>query len=352
MRIEMLRLGGRMYNKVNAMTYVVTDIIGTGENVTGLLHSIDPETLDQFEPEDPRYNVAKIRKDNAICFRLLYMPEDTVVPAGYKVDGGKLVKNGTPVTEQGQIVIDSIITSLPGYLLLAVKPKDPAAEGVVDVFTFEPDRDRFKKILTQPIPKPEIIKTGEDFVILNFNVSHEEPVLDEDGKETGEKKEVFDYSTIVLVRDKKTSFVNLYRPIESVDKIKGGIDDYLMCSVEEPGEDGVLAKADPYYTRIQVQGEILSELSLPCQPKKPVISASVVKIHEGEMNVLLKGKDFIAYKDLFVESPDIKKTGDYLVDVTYGDHEVTLSLVDEEYYVTTINRKNTRDRGYIVTVTE
>lgn len=350
MKITDVKLGTRLFNKVNGLTYKVTDVTGSKESKIAVIETIDCETTDVLDGADENYDKLEVSADNAICFRILYTPENTDIPDGYSVHDGKLLKDGETVTEQGQIFVESIIATLPGYLVIGVKPKTKA-DNLVDLFSYDPEKDEFKKLIrTSSIPNPKVILEQDDFVILGYSTTHIEPVLDADGKDTGEKKVIFDGAGLMFVHDKKVDGACFKRPMNlKLIPVNGSETDYLIETTYDVDENKVVSESKPLYARISIADSVISAEYLPYQPGKKVETAAVVNV--AEKGIVLKGKDYILYNDLLIKSPLVEQIpGIYLVDVTYGNHEVTVTMADDEYNVASIVRKNTKDRGYIVSL--
>lgn len=350
MKITDVKVGTRAFNKVNGLTYQVTGITGTGKSMVATLETIDAETSEVLDTADENYDAVTITEGNDICFKNIYTPANTEIPDGYSVENGCLMKDGEPVTEQGQIVVDSIIAELPGYLVIGVKPRTET-DNLIDLFSYDPEKDNFRKLIrSSSIPTPKIIMRKENAVVLGYSKTHSEPVLDEDGKETDECKEVFDCAALMIVHDKKVDAVRFSRPIDlELLPIKGSKTQYLLGTTKAVDDDNVVSESKPYYREIEITEDCIYENDIYRQPLRTVESAALVNIEAG--GIVLKGKDFILYNDLRIDSPLAEKIpGSYLVDITCGEHEVTVTMADEDYNISSIVRKDTRDRGYIVSI--
>lgn len=341
--------GTRVLNKVNGKVYEMVSVPdGTTDSTDILAVNVNPETDMVYDVSEEERDTVTITEQNAICFKTLSVPKDTNVPSGYTVSNGILYKNEEPVTEQGQIVVDNIVCALPGYLVLAVKPKTDAGDGMIDLFSYNVERDRFKKLIRASIPMPRVVLKQKESVVLGYSKTHTEDVLDEDGEKTGKEKEIFDGAALMLVHDERVDSVMFHRPVNLVLlPVAGGQGLYLIEAGKVAfGEE--VEETKPYYYEIFVKEDSVSSETLAYEPDAPVVSASVVTLYDR--GLFLKGKDYILYNDLRIDSPLVAQMpGEYLVDITYGDHEVTVTLADENYNTASIVRKNTKDRGYIVT---
>lgn len=350
MKITNVKEGTRIFNKVNGREYEVTSVPeGASASSFGILAvAVNPETNEIYDSVDMDRDTVVLTEKNAICFKTLFIPKDTTVPVGYTVSDGILCRNDAQVTEQGQIVVESIIHALPGYLVLAVKPKTDEA-GMIDLFTYNVERDRFQKLIrSSSIPMPKVVLEKENSVVLGYNKTYMEDVLDENGEKTGEEKEVFDGASLILVHDERADSVRFDNPVNlGLIPVAGSQGMYLIES-KAAGTDEA-EEINPAYYEIFVKEEYISMELLAYNLNARIVSASAVTLYDR--GLFLKGEDFILYNDLRIDSPLVKQMpGKYLVDITYGEHEVTVTLVDEDYNTSSIVRKNTKDRGYIVSL--
>lgn len=348
MKITDVKVGTRVMNKVNGASYEVVDV-QKGSNISAVAVIIDPETNAIVPTGGKGYDDITISEKNAICFRITFWPKDETLPEGYTVADGQLLIDGKPVTEQGQIFVNEIISVLPGALLLAVKPREEKDE-LIDLFTYEPERDKFTKLIrSSSIPTPVIVKTLEEGLILGYNKSHEEKEIDEDGKETGNVNEVFDSSYLMLVKDGNVKSVSFDRPMtmQLID-VLGADNKFLIGTDKCVDSDGYIKDSKMYYEVVSLECDGIYSENPYRQPLAKILSAASVKIGGG---IVLKGEDFILFNDLRIDSPLVKQiAGEYLVDVTYGEHEVTVTMADKAYNTASIIRKDTKDRGYIVSL--
>lgn len=350
MKIANVKAGTRVLNKVNGREYEITCVPVFSKSSSGITaEAVNPEINAVYDAADTERDEVLLTEQNAICFSTLSVPKDTNVPEGYTVKDGILFKDNKQVTEQGQIVVNSIIHALPGYLVLAVKPRTDKA-GMTDLFTYNVERDRFQKLIRRSsIPMPEVVLEQENFVVLGYSKTHMEDVLDENGEKTGEENEVFDGAALILVHDEKADSVRFDSPVKlELIPVAGSQDMYLIESAAM-GSDGEAEENKPSYDEIFVKEHYISSETLAYAPNKHIVSASAVTLYDK--GLLLKGEDFIMYNDLRIDSPLVSQmSGSYLVDITYGEHEVTVTLADENYNTSSIVRKNTKDRGYIVSL--
>ena len=123
MRINRMRTGIIVANKVDGKYYKVTNVSVQDGNQVGTAYKLCDNPDNPGTPfgcdEELGEDCVFITEKNALAFRLVSDPEPYPVPEGYGVSNGKIVKNGTPICEQGTIVVDSILATQPDHLILA-----------------------------------------------------------------------------------------------------------------------------------------------------------------------------------------------------------------------------------------
>ena len=167
-----------------------------------------------------------ISSSNAIAFRLISNPNIPDIPDGYSVEDGILLKDGVAATQQGSLVIKSIVTSVPGKLLLSVLPRENTTEhdDYIDLFAYKPDEDKFKKLIPVSIPMPEVIGVCDKYVILKTSYTHFETKKDFNGKDIF--AEYFDNAEIIVYDGAKnyiSSYLMLDAPINNVITVRNSM---------------------------------------------------------------------------------------------------------------------------------
>ena len=343
------RTGTRVVNKVNGDIYEIVAIEENNGQPSALSAvNVDPDTgMVRTNPaEDSKYDYITITDDNAICFRVTFYPPNPDIPKGYSVENGRLLdRDRKQVTDQGQIDIDHIICAIPGYLVLAVKAKKE--EDTVTLYSYDTERDLFIRLLQQPVPYLAVAFETDTQVVIGYSSTHEEKEKDEEGNEKA--RIVFDSAALVLVSGKNASTLYFEHPIDvrTLIRVKGEENTFLVCSEGEVDSNGFVTECSPNYEIVRICGNSLKRAELYRQPEAVVTAASAVKIADG--GYFLRGKDFMMYKDLRIDGTLAGENArDYLVDITYGDHEVKVTTADSSYSTATVIRKDTKDRGYIV----
>lgn len=375
-----LRKAMVLVNKVDGKTYVVSDVYadGTATAVEGMLCE------NGYAPVEGGKEVKIVPGKNDIAFRFIADPLPHEVPEGYEVENGILVKDGKPVTEQGEIVIDHIICCNPGNIILAVKPREEKA-GYIDLFAYNLARDKFSKMIRATIPDVTYIGTHLDADLLAYSKTHIEKVKVDDKEEV--EKEYFDAAAVIAVAGRKvvSSVITGYPFDQETAKIVPtgehgyGIffeTDRKVCAnganedIDEEGsfgEDLFDEGCDGNALKVEVE---------PCEKIiKGVARVMMVPTADGDLHVMMapmtdEGKGEISYAPFihsfvmndgetitlagktFVKSHKAAEVaGMILVDVTEKDGVQILSFADKEAKaIKKIVVKHTADRGAVVTV--
>lgn len=375
-----LRKAMVLVNKVDGKTYVVSDVCadGTATAVEGMLCE------NGYAPVEGGKEVKIVPGKNDIAFRFIADPLPHEVPEGYEVENGILVKDGKPVTEQGEIVIDHIICCNPGNIILAVKPREKK-EGYIDLFAYNLARDKFSKMIRATIPNVTYIGTHLDADLLAYSKTHIEKVKVDDKEEV--EKEYFDAAAVIAVAGRKvvSSVITGYPFDQETAKIVPtgehgcGIffeTDKKICEEEKEtecdGDDGY--DEEEFFVddncKAKVEVETRDEKVM-----KGVARVMMVPAADGNLHVMMapmtdEGKGEISYAPFihsfvmndgeaitlagktFVKSHKAAEVaGMILVDVTEKDDAQILSFADKEAKaIKKIVVKHTADRGAVVTV--
>ena len=349
MKITTAKKGMTLVNKVNGKAYEVTEWDGTVAKAV----SINPETNKMFEKDEDGYDTVEVNEANSICFRTLHIPEDESTLEGYTVKNGELLLNDKAVTVQGEIVVEDIIAALPGYLVLAVKPREKK-DDLIDLFIFEPERDKFTKLIRgNSIPMPKTVKALEGAILLGYNETHLEEVPDEDGVVT--EVEFFDRGALMLIANRKLNSVFFERPMDFTNLLEvagAGLETTFLISTTKTADvDGRIEDSKMYYEKVSVDVKYasVSSTALWNQPRATVTSAAICHVADG--GIVLKGADFIQYGEIRINTPFVANIkGEYLVDITRDGDDEIYTFADEKYAVTRLKRTRTKDRGYIYSI--
>ncbi len=322
-----------IYNKVNGKEYLITK--EDGQSV--IAEALIPDTNEnRTDPED----TVRITEANCICFRVIQDAPPTD-PVGFYVNSeGTLYKDGTPVTEQGELKFESILCTLPGVLFLISQRKD----GNVDLYAYRVGIDRFTNIISD-IPSPRAIKVNDTEYAFVYSLTHTE--VKEDGNE------------VCILNKAGVVFVNMYFSITCGT---------LNCSLGDPfavdegtlffikkdqvNADGILEEIQP--CTLSVSDNDLCDGSIVTETYGIVADQAKYCMYGG---LLLIGKDELLCHNILIKNERILsyiREGRYytVVDRTKKDEGVLLTLSSDDYRVMTLFIRNTSDRGQIVKIVE
>ena len=338
MQIERLRNGLELFNKINGQRYKVTEVSG---GIGKAVKMLDDGTLTDE-------SVLVVTADNCLAFRILADPEPYPIPEGYAVESGVLLKaDGTPACEQAHIFIDSILAEQPGRFILTVAPKDKK-EGYVDLFSYEPARDRFMKITPLPIPMPTLVGYVGNKAIVAYS-----KITEEKDEENGEMVRWFDGAAVLEIADgyiRTSCFPRCPITVEDIVIAKyGETEEYeLYIPSDENGDEG--GQTIPKDKRVwmkAVEGDVEKHFQMEGK-----IQAEYSPMYR---NFVLHNADcvYVSEKDIWLQSKAaaaVVKDYPILVDVTKDGYSYRLTFGNDNYEMKTIVSTLTRDRGCIVTV--
>lgn len=338
MQIERLRNGLELFNKVNGQRYKVTEVSdGIGKAV---------KMLDDGSLTDE--SILTVTATNCLAFRILADPEPYPVPEGYSVESGVLLKaDGTPACEQGQLFIDSILAEQPGRFILTVAPKEKK-DGYIDLFSYEPARDRFMKINHDPIPTPTLVGYVGNKAIIAYS-----KITEKKDEENGEMKRWFDEAAVLEITDgyiKTGCYPEGPITVEDIVIAKYGdtdIYELYIPSDENIDENGQVFPKDKRVWMKAVDGDIVKNFQMEGK-----IQAEYSPMYR---NFVLHNADcvYVSEKDIWLKSKAAAAAvKDYpiLIDVTKDGYSYRLTFGNDAYELKTIVSTLTRDRGCIVTV--
>ena len=131
MRKNLIFAGAKVYNKVNRKYYLVVSEDGTAVRLER-----DENGKDIQIPEE----TVQITESNGLAYRFIKDTRPAENPTGYTVDNGVLLKNGNPVSEQGQLTVNRILAAFPDQLLLITE-----LNGNTALTRYFPKRDKYQK---------------------------------------------------------------------------------------------------------------------------------------------------------------------------------------------------------------
>lgn len=346
MRSNKIKTNVTIINKVDSREYRIINVDGTGDSVKGTAKLVkDDGTLDDSV-------TSVITPANAIAYRLVEDPNIPAVPSGYSVEGGVLLKDGVQVTEQGSLVIDEIITAVAGRLILAVVPREPR-DGYIDLFSYTPETDKFKKIIRNSLPRVKVIRMSEDknVVALAYSRTYSKEKTLESGETVVET--LFDSAAVlsyVVKDDAVYSLKSLDMPIKAINNVKNhrGCFELAVEVDTDVNEYGIISESEDTHLTIF---EINHDGTINVIDNYRIASAPEV-IAETAAGFVIKLPDRIyinGYK-YPVKHMSVLSGYDYLVDITKKDYEIRCTLANEDMSVKTLVIKSTKDRGNIINI--
>lgn len=345
MRIERLRMGLELLNKVDGKEYKVVDVDGATGTAAEMIK--DPVTgLNGVGEEE-----VTITEENALAFRILSDPEPYPVPEGYSVEDGVLLKDGKSACAQGEFSFIKILAVWKDCMLLAARLKG-AEDGEIALVSYQVSRDRFRKlaVVSDNIVFLGYAGDGMEKAVFLFSNTAEKEI-----EENGEKKTVkYFKETALVIIDKGLScdYENLDLPVTAGDcfiaKIPGSKDGdfelFLASDVEE--KDGWLVpRKERTWHRIH---------SWDMQCCSMFICDGSIHAYwsPAYRDFVIRGKDKIQFKEFEANNPAVAQLEGYdtLIDITKKDYTYKLTFSNEDYKFKTLVSQSTKDRGYIVTV--
>lgn len=344
MRINRMRTGIIVANKVDGKYYKVTNVSVQDGNQVGTAYKLCDNPDNPGTPfgcdEELGEDCVFITEKNALAFRLVSDPEPYPVPEGYGVSNGKIVKNGTPICEQGTIVVDSILATQPDHLILACNKTE---NGHVDVMSYQLSRDRFVE-LCKDFPVPKYVGNVADKAFLAYSEVLEKETETDGGKTTVRE---FKEAGLLTIKDGKVFDSRHFDEPVCVENIKviACPDGYevFVPSDEIRDADDLVEKRDVrkwYAVRSDEEFQMDGELQISWS-------------HAEKDWVICNDKELLVLnKNFHVTSPEIAKLKGYnhLIDITKGEYRYTLTFSNDNYEFKTLVSKSTKDRGYIITV--
>lgn len=340
MKIERLREQVEVFNKLDGKMYKVT---GVDNQVGTAAEMLEDGTLGE--------NTVTITEANCLAFRVVKDPAPLPTPADYYVEDGQLMKNGQPACEQGQIVVKEILAKLPGILVLAVEPKSKE-DGMIDLFAYEPARDRFKKLIRSSIPQVKVVGyagADKDEAVLAYSKTVEKTEKDQDGNDVP----VLDFDSAAVITVKGTAAVGcrIDCPINTDDTFiaerpDGAFEVYVPSDEDVNAVDDKVEKREKRMWLRIVDGQITDSFNMDGQ-----ITATWSPAYK-EFVIRSDGEIYLPWMMFTMASKKIKQLAGYnvLIDVTKEDYAYKLTFSNGDYKFKTLTSQSTKDRGYIVTV--
>lgn len=330
-----------------------------------------------------------------VFYTVLKEGKDTDVPEGYTIVNGVLLKDGVAVTQQGALVLRDILKAVPGHLLVSAQPLHKE-DGKMDIFSYTPVSDEFKKLAGDVAEKETVVtNVTDDLFIFQTIRTSKITVEKEDENEpdvytgvdgarmnlySATKNEIVSYADTLkgstLLTDPVPTRVCV-SPVSGEDFCRitviftsrrelSSIDDedytHIIKNSEDIGIKGfsiiielVELNADPYFkANPSFDCNVSREFSL--HGVKTI--DSITETDDGSL--LVKGGNVIYYTNdnngrrKVINAPEVAETAgfDYLLDCEVKYNCLTFTLGNKDYETCVIKSEKTDDRGPVVTVTK
>lgn len=325
------------------------------------------EILAEDETREPKK--VTINATKALTFRVTKWIDDVEKHAANIVNG--ILTIGGKEVVMGSIVAKQILKVFPGTVVFtAAGPEDRDL-----VYEYLPSRDKFSK-LGEKEPDTRVIEDSDTRVVYAFSLT-KEIEIEEDGQKV--KKTVFDRAGIYVLTKGRFIFTNLMPKDEEYD------DEYDEDEYDET-ETGsadvsdnnflgfdltrvVIAQGDKYFYLPMVDDDkeityvvyrITNVARYADTVKMPGFLTNVVGNHTGAKGsrlgkAIFSGEGFVKLGDFVAKSNELRGYI-YLADVSrdqVNDSDTyVLSTQDDEPKYKKITRKNTPDRGEIITIAD
>lgn len=341
MQTKNIKVGIVVANRVNGKIYSITDakdeLIVLSQQENG---EIVPDT-------EIKVGIDSLGK----CFTFIEDPNPAETPEGFTVEGGILKRNGSPATTQGEIEFVDLLGAIPGLVVLTAKTRDKA-DDAVDVFTYDPANDAFKKIIRAASSVKVVYRN--DSLYLEELETRIEKIEKEDGK-TDEIKTVEGLSLVEVAYEDKNPVVKFNNLFGTADTVKFTESAIVVESKNTLtfNEDG-LRVLEPVKEGVTLT--IIRDGFAPTPLNLPDEIDSVTEQVDGGSLVIIAGNTMyyenLGYRSRMVTNAAVKEIQGYpyLVSCDIRNGSEKYVFADSEYRTKTLSLKKTFDRGNIITV--
>lgn len=353
MKTSRAKVGAVVLDKITGCFYQVTEEKPDGAIAKAIEDGFDKRTHFLSKDVVLGEKSVKITDANAICFRCI-LDAPPVAAEGYYAADGILMKDGNPVTEQGELYISAVFPAVrPGYVILFANSRE---KGMVDVLSYGVTRDRFHHIFQKMRPDYQFFETeAAYFFVEPASVKEEKQEdgtvitrLDKKGavhfldkaslvSGTLQTSNIFDFSKTKMFG--KALFLEVKKHLHLNEE---GFMSDILVDVGEPYM-GAFFFGSGYSTCQETLSSVKTITG--CIPYDGLF----LKSEEGCQLLDPNGED----ADIRIMSRKaIAQTAgyDYLVDVSATDGKIVLTLANESMDAICIETKMTIDRGTVVKV--
>lgn len=333
MKTERITTGMVVRNKVNGGKYVIMDDM--------LAYPVVPETVSGTGVPVPDTGAEGIRitKSNAMAFKIVHDPTYDIVPskADFSVRDGVIMSGGNPVTEQGELEIEEIVSVIPGGLLCTSRRKDRFG-----VLSFNLVNDKFKKIVAGEYQVVREVQPGMLYL------ENRREIVNEDGTKTP----ILEDATVIFNAGQKNQSAVDLDFIPQTISIIGDMDRILFSTamITEEDESGqyVLADCKNRWISMDFDGSGVYTIE-----SEDVVTATYSSIYGA---VVLKSDKMVDVENrVRIKDPSIVeylKGYDFLVDITPANDKRFYTFANWQYECRMVSVESTNDRGNVVKIAE
>ena len=342
MQTKNIKVGIVVANRVNGKIYSITD---TKDELIVLSQQENGEIVPDTE--------IKVKIDSlGKCFTFIEDPNPAETPEGFTVEGGILKRNGSPATTQGEIEFVDLLGAIPGLVVLTAKTRDKS-EDTVDVFTYDPSNDSFKKIV-RAASSVKVVSNRNSSLYLEELETRIEKVEREDGK-TDEIKTVEGLFLVEVVYEDKNPVVSFNNLFGTADDVK-----FTESAIVVESKNTLAFNEDGFRVlepiKEGVDLTIIRDGFAPIPLSLPDEIYSVTEQVDGGSLVIIAGNTMyyenLGYRSRMVTNAAVKEIQGYpymvSCDIRNGSEQYVFA--DSEYRTKTLSLKKTFDRGNIITV--
>lgn len=325
---------------------------------------------------------SKVQLQDEVFYTVLKEGMDTDIPSGYSVDVGLLLKDGSPATQQGGLVLTEILATVPGRVLLKAVPANKQ-DGLVEIFSYSPSTDEFKKLTGAVDDVIGLISTKltDDLVIFPTIRTKDYELKDEDGKakETltslvGARLNVFSAKANAIVTYIDTSnsealvngqpeFIAVHEPKDENEVLTAQIVYSTKMALEYVSEEdetiAIKNVSDPRIVRFFLSSYGAGDMYIERKGSFTLKGADFVDsiTESDDRSLLIKAGDIIYYTNdkgrrKVMNAPEVQETNgyDYLLECKTENNVLTFVLGNKNYGICTIKSEISDDRGPVVSV--
>lgn len=330
MKVERTKPGMVVRNKVNGKKYVIMNDM--------LAYPVVPEAVPCSVPvPETGSEGIRITQSNAMAFKIVYDPTYDVVPSKgvFSVCNGVIMSGGNPVTEQGELEIEEIVSVIPGGLICTAKTQDGFS-----VLSFNLVNDKFKKIINR---KYQVVREVQPGVLYLENRGEIE-------NEDGTKTPVLNDATVIFNAGQKIQSSVDLDFIPQTTSIISDMDRILFSTtmITEEDESGQCVLADCKKRWISMDFEGSEVYTIESEDMVTATYSSIYNAVVLKSDRMVDVENRVRIKDRAIV--DYLRGYDFLVDITPSNDKRFYTFANWQYDCKTISVESTSDRGNVVKI--